>query len=354
MMLNLIALEPFKNQFFSMQKRQPIWSQEHGALLKKLRENARVDVSSLAHRNTVSKSQVIQLEDGGDSSFYNPDIKYSTGKKLLKFLGHDLLETTAAQPTSLEPAKTISSEPPIVPLDAAISLPTAEPMASEPIQPAPRPTAAPENTLKPSPAKAPSPVTSKNMTWGLLLVGMACFAFFGLLESNKSQPIAPSAQSPVTDNLATAEVKPAGEEAKLQSQEQNIQPTPAPADTAPSAANSAAVQQAQEVATAMSENAKKCLWKDAETELVPATPKKAPEYVYMVATKDMFVCVMDGNERVAALNLKNGERRSIYGPAPFKVQSTSLPQLQVFFQGTPIAIPSEDIKQIKLSAVPWK
>jgi hypothetical protein len=192
------------------------------------------------------------------------------------------------------------------------------------------------------------------MVWGLLLVGMACFAFFGLLESNKSQPIAPAAKSPVADNLATAEVKPSEEEAKLQSQEQNIQPTAAPADTAPSAANSAAVQQAQAVATAMSENAKKCLWKDAETELVPATPKKAPEYVYMVATKDMFVCVMDGNERVAALSLKNGERRSIYGPAPFKVQSASLPQLQVFFQGTRIAIPSEEIKQIKLSAAPWQ
>jgi transcriptional regulator with XRE-family HTH domain len=153
-----------------MQKQQAIWSQEHGSLLKKLRENARLDVSSLAHRNTVSKSQVIQLEDGGDSSFYNPDIKFSIGKKLLKFLGHDLLETTAAQPTSLEPAKTISPEP-IAPSETAVSLPTAEPiMALAPIQPTPRPPAAPQNTLQSSPAKAPSPVTSKNMAWGLLLV----------------------------------------------------------------------------------------------------------------------------------------------------------------------------------------
>ena len=353
MMVSVSALEPFKNQLFSMQKQQPIWSQEHGALLKKLRENARVDVASLAHRNTVSKSQVIQLEDGGDSSFYNPDIKYSTGKKLLKFLGHDFLETTAVQPTSLEPAKTIPPEP-IAPSATAVSLPMAEPTALAPIQPTPSAPAAPPNTLKPSPANAPSAVTSKNMTWGLLLVGMACFAFFGLLDSDKTQPSAPSAKSAVTDNLPAAEVKPVAEESKSQGQEQNIQPTPAPTDTATSAANSASAQKAQEVATAMSENAKKCLWKDAETELVPATPKKAPEYVYMVATKDMFVCVMDGNERVAALNLKNGERRSIYGPAPFKVQSASLPELQVFFQGTPIAIPSEDIKQIKLNPAPWK
>jgi outer membrane biosynthesis protein TonB len=183
---------------------------------------------------------------------------------------------------------------------------------------------------------------------------MAIFAVLGLTELDKPQPTAPSAKSAVADNLPAPEVKPTAEEAKLPSQEPNNQSAPAPADTASNAANSASAQKAQEVATAMSENAKKCLWKDAETELVPATPKKAPEYVYMVATKDMFVCVMDGNNRVAAVNFKNGERRSIYGTAPFKVQSASLPELQVFFQGTLIAIPTEEVKQIKLSPAPWQ
>ena len=342
-----------------MQKQQFNWSQEHGALLKKLRENARLDVSSLAHRNTVSKSQVIQLEDGGDSSFYNPDIKYSTGKKLLKFLGHDLIESTAAQPTLIEPAKAFLPEP-IEPLDAVVILPKAEPLASAPIEPTPAPSAAPaapaapQHSFESSPTVAPSAVFSKNMAWGLLLVGMAFIAFFGLTELDKSQPTAPSAKSAVAGSTPTSEVKPTAEEAKLPIQEPNNQSAPAPADTASNAANSASAQKAQEVATAMSENAKKCLWKDAETELVPATPKKAPEYVYMVATKDMFVCVMDGNNRVAAVNLKNGERRSIYGPAPFKVQSASLPELQVFFQGTLIAIPTEEVKQIKLSPAPWQ
>ena len=336
-----------------MQKLQFNWSQEHGALLKKLRENARLDVSSLAHRNTVSKSQVIQLEDGGDSSFYNPDIKYSTGKKLLKFLGHDLIESTAAQPTLIEPAKAILPEP-IEPLDAVVILPKAEPLALAPIEPTPAPPAAPQHSFEPSPAAAPPAVFSKNKAWGLLLVGMAIFAVLGLTELDKPQPSAPSAKSAVADNLPAPEVKPTAEEAKLPSQEPNNQSAPAPADTASNAANSASAQKAQEVATAMSENAKKCLWKDAETELVPATPKKAPEYVYMVATKDMFVCVMDGNNRVAAVNFKNGERRSIYGTAPFKVQSASLPELQVFFQGTLIAIPTEEVKQIKLSPAPWQ
>ena len=145
MMQIVSVFSQLKNQLFSMQKQQPIWSQEHGALLKTLRENARLDVTSLAHRNTVSKSQVVQLEDGGDSSFYSPDIKYSTGKKLLKFLGHDLLESAAVQPISLEPAKAISPDP-IEPLDSVFILPKAEPLASVPIEPTPTPTAAHTNT----------------------------------------------------------------------------------------------------------------------------------------------------------------------------------------------------------------
>jgi hypothetical protein len=31
-----------------------------------------------------------------------------------------------------------------------------------------------------------------------------------------------------------------------------------------------------------------------------------------------------------------------------------LPELQVFFQGTLIAIPTEEVKQIKLSPAPWQ
>ena len=82
-----------------------LWGPEQEALLKSLRLSAGVDLATLARRNIVSTTQVRQLENGGDSSFYSPEIKLSVGKKLLKYLGHDLQFKAA-----LETSPTTSSD----------------------------------------------------------------------------------------------------------------------------------------------------------------------------------------------------------------------------------------------------
>lgn len=67
-----------------------VWSSADGALLKKLREEAGVEVITLARQHSLSSSQVKQLEDGGDSSFYTQSIKLATGRKLLMHFGADV------------------------------------------------------------------------------------------------------------------------------------------------------------------------------------------------------------------------------------------------------------------------
>jgi len=74
----------------------PKWTAEHGTLLKSLRQNAGLDVAMLARKHIVSTTQVDQLENGGDTAFYNPDIKFATGKKLLRALGHQMPEVEVA------------------------------------------------------------------------------------------------------------------------------------------------------------------------------------------------------------------------------------------------------------------
>jgi transcriptional regulator with XRE-family HTH domain len=69
---------------------KPQWTHEHGVLLESLRKRAGMDRATLARRNMLSLLQVEQLETGGDSGFYNAEIKFSTGKKLLQFFGHTL------------------------------------------------------------------------------------------------------------------------------------------------------------------------------------------------------------------------------------------------------------------------
>ena len=67
-----------------------VWLPADGALLKKLREEARVEITALARTHSLSTAQIKQLEDGGDISFYTPAIKLATGRKLLMHFGADI------------------------------------------------------------------------------------------------------------------------------------------------------------------------------------------------------------------------------------------------------------------------
>jgi hypothetical protein len=94
-----------------------------------------------------------------------------------------------------------------------------------------------------------------------------------------------------------------------------------------------------------------CKWTDPETELQPSAPRKRGEYVHVVALENATVCIKDGDQRVASLSLASGQARSIYGPPPFRVYSPNLSLVKLYFQGEYIKLPSEDIRQIKLSPI---
>ena len=92
------------------------WAPENAALLKRLRLNAGLDISTLALKTIVSTAQVRQLEEGGDSAFYSSEIKYAIGKKVLKHLGHELLSdisTVFASPESNPNEKRSNQNPSI-------------------------------------------------------------------------------------------------------------------------------------------------------------------------------------------------------------------------------------------------
>lgn len=315
----------------------PIWTPENGALLQQLRLNAKVDIGTLAQKNIVSRSQIKQLEDGGDSSFYSPEIKYQIGKKVLASLGHRLAPAMAPQQ--------------VVP-----SAPAPQPQAVE----------QPDLAALESPAVAQSTATtpqqgdvgSNKVTMVLLLIAGLCgLAWFFLQSGTLNEPKAPSQQVLTAPNVPqTVKAPPAPEPVSVAPVAANTVNN-AEATTTPPATPAAPEAPKAEVKVAMAsatDDAKNCLWKDAEVELQAPSPKKAAEYVYIVAGKDSFVCVMDGNERVARLTMKKGEDRSVYGNPPFKVQSADLAQLKIYFQGQGLNLPSAETKQIKLTAAALK
>ena len=320
----------------------PIWTPENGALLQQLRLNAKVDIGSLAQKNIVSRSQIKQLEDGGDSSFYSPEIKYQIGKKVLASLGHKLAPVMAPQQV----------------VTAAPSAPVPQPQVIEQPDLAALKTPAMAQATATATTPQQGDVGSNKVTMGLLLIAGLCgLAWFLLQSGTVNEPKAPAQQVLTTANVPqTVTAPPAPEPASAATVAANSVNN-AEASTAPPATPAAPEAPKAEVKVAMAsatDDAKNCLWKDDEVELQAPSPKKAAEYVYIVAGKDSFVCVMDGNERVARLTMKKGEDRSVYGNPPFKVQSADLAQLKIYFQGQGLNLPSAETKQIKLTAAALK
>lgn len=340
-----------------MSQRPPVWTPENGALLQQLRINAKMDIGTLAQRNMVSRSQVLQLEEGGDSSFYSPEIKYHVGKKLIGFFGHTLVPKPRAE-VQVQTTPSLGSNPRELANNSNSAQSALNVETSQQTEVAPA-------TSIPLPAPSSSSPVLKKMGLGALVLGGMAVAVLGFFNGAASDAeLAKPVNNPVVNQAAPADPAPAISSLPAKVAESSAVETVAiPTITSASAMSndaksvtapeSAPVQTAATPAPA-SDSAKKCVWKDSEIELQASSPKKAAEYVYMVASNDLFVCVMDGNERVAGVSMKKGESRSIYGPAPFKVQSADMAQLKVFFQGQPISVPSAEVRQFKLTAAAWK
>ena len=316
---------------------QSKWTDEHGQLLKNLRQNAGVDIATLARRHILSTTQIRQLEGGGDSAFYNPDIKLSIGIKLLHSLGHDL------------PVEVATVNPAQVPVEVANKVPEALAVETEfkteiaaKLMPSSKP--APLNALAEAEATSPNneaALKPPNFAWPFLfvLIALTCIWLY-VSHSRESATAMPAAVATVETNAPAPEAAPSGAPVAPISPVSPVIPTvPEPTSIKPLA------ETAPKVALKSA-----CAWGSSETEIQPTSPRKSAEYVHMVAAQNVLVCVMDADQRVATLELQAGDARSIYGPAPFKVYSANLHLLKVYFQGQYMKLPSEDIQQIKLAA----
>jgi hypothetical protein len=265
-----------------------------------LRTSAGLDRATLARRNMLSVLQVQQLEKGGESGFYNSDIKFSTGKKLLQFLGHTLQVEVKVE-VEAEVASSVSNTP------------------SPPLKVAHEQAAAAKPTFKIS------------GLGGALMVMAILMAVFFLVQQSSNSVSKPSTEASIqaTQPEPKTETKP--EPATEAKPEPKQEPSPAPQST--EALNTS------------------CAWETTDTEIQPATARKKGEYVHVVALDNVKLCIMDGNQRVASLSLTPGQERSIYGPGPFKVYSQQLPLVKIYFQGLAIKLPSPEIRQITLKPV---
>lgn len=342
--------------------------------LKNLRLAAGLDYAQLAVMSNLSAGQLRQLEDGGDSLFYSLQIKSQSLRRVIR-----LLENPT---TSVNPSKVYAEE-------------TAPRTGGNVIEDIIRLS---ETNHKGSflSTSARQPDRS-GLIFSLIVLLAIVLAAFSWWKSSQQTTVkvftewidplpinqAQSASSTETVTPISATSTSTQEVAVVQKPEapltENIQVksvtptvTAAAKPTEPNPANTfKSVQSSKEtVATAKSTPIASLNGSDSsanEKSLVSKSDKndctsinsealnaktylatKPGNYIYLVATKPVQLCVDDGLKKRTVVNLEPGIGRSIHGAAPWTVSSNNLSTVQIYFQGSKVNLPSETATRIYL------
>jgi hypothetical protein len=309
----------------------PTWRSEDGQLLRSLREEAGIDELVFARSNTLSLAQLKELELGGNSSFYSPAIKRSTGVKLLKKLGHELV-TPELIIVANEPAEPIVNESP-----AAMATAMAQ--------------------VSPSPAKphAESPrrrLTQQALFWTLSLLSLVALAAikpWGLLDG----PATDRRSDQMAAQGTSTRIMSTNGPAQSAPDQPEPSPTAAPAKVAALAPATVEVPKA-EVKFSPPTISTACDWQHRDHSKIhtPNQPLKPGNYVYMEAQADTELCVLDSQNQKTMVQLKAGMATSVYGSAPFLVHSQDWQNLKLFFQGRRVVDALTDVQHLLLDSQP--
>jgi hypothetical protein len=268
-----------------------VWLPADGALLKKLREDAEVEITTLARQHSLSKTQVKQLEEGGDSSFYTPSIKLTTGRKLLMHFG------AIVQPLEeVEINQTKTSEPEI---KAAIDRKSIDTQQNR-------------NSLQ-------------FQIIGVLVVFIGIALSNGYLFSaeTETKPSNLTKQSEITKPIAEITEEPKSIDVNSELPKKSIIKN-------------------------TNLNVSECEWSNEAKSIAGYQPTKPGDYVHVVANTDGAICVRDATSKLQVLNLKNTQSQTVRGSPPFEIFSNNLHQFKLFYQGNLLRLPSNDVKNITL------
>jgi hypothetical protein len=310
--------------------------------LRKLREEAGIDLVALARTACLSLAQVRQLESSdSDHLFYSDAIKRQAYKRLLMILGAE--PPTVEVPQALRDAHQVA--------DAHLN--TLDQIVAMSHQPMLNRTAS--DVVRSSVNKV---IEHKQMLGALLLlaaaVALLVFQVPQKLEVLNSQVAANVA--PVSEVIQPTPMPEPAASVTVQPVSLPVASAPTVMASAPSVVASVAVLTpavTQNAASAASSASKTCAYTtDAIPQLTPLISQKEGRYVYFVSSANVEICVVDGNKQATTLQLKAGENRSVYGVSPWQLSGSNLQKVQIYFQGGRVSLPENAATRVKLVEVP--
>ncbi len=301
------------------------WLPEHAAQLQRLRRSAGLSETELAKRHLITLNQLRQLEEGGLSAFYSARIKFNIGRKLVQFLGEDLVTPSHAMPQVTSPdVEAGAVSPPPFPH------PDLRTMGQR---------IAPDEPL--------SPRRSTRWLWVTLftlLVLTATVLSLTPLEPPRIDVVPPVADSatppqPVISPMTDREETPLPAETTA-----NPAP-PSEPQIAPVLPNAGSAIPAQPVHASGSEALPSsahnmgCHWDTPALDLTPTHEDQRTNYIHVVALQAVTLCWRDAQGKSQTVQLKADEAQTLYGQPPFAVSSAHPDGFSLFFKGRRVRWP---------------
>jgi DNA-binding XRE family transcriptional regulator len=335
-----------------------------GKVFKAAREKLRLEPQDLATKACLSKKHIIELEQGGITSFYSESHKITVAKKVAKILQLDeslvlvhpdgdlaqqesLPFDTAIEDTQqsakVQETKAVKEE--------KVSAPESKPV----IEQATQQTSKQNSSVASKPVKVSleniqtggqmdsSSPKSKRSRSGLISILLLLLVAGGLYSSKNDiialfNPPAAEPQPVVVDGAAPQDPK---EEGGNSANPANPASPVAPSSATPAAANVAAVSPLPSDVG--------CPKPDANvTEQSVTEPSKPGNFVHVVVKSRQIVCVVDATGKSMMQSIEPGAGHTFGGKAPFTVLTNGLSQASVYFQGRPVRPLNEQVRTVRV------
>jgi len=373
-------------------------SRDEAAYLKSLRQTAGLDLAELAALANLSAGQIRQLEDGGESLFYSPQIKTQSLRRVIHMLESPQPsgKPVKVQPVDSPPRSSSNVIEDIIRLSEknlkgnVVSTPVRRPVNTawmfsllvlvfvgggsylswmsnrdipqsvynEWVEPLTRRADAAnppsvnvmvdnQNTTK---AVAQGTTSTTVVTSAATAPAPAAVA---AAPATLAAPAAVTSDLPATAALAKTKTVPVSESAPVAAAP--VEKTKALAVPLPESATAERKTNKLPLDSALADEKVVADCSTIKSEALTAnsvSPNKTATYVYLQASKPVQICVEDGQKHKSVVSLEAGTGRSIHGSPPWTVASHELKSVQIYFQGSKVWLPSQADKRIVLNEQP--
>ena len=372
-------------------------SRDDAAYLKSLRQTAGLDLAELAALANLSAGQIRQLEDGGESLFYSPQIKAQSLRRVIHLLESPQPsgKPIKVQPVDLPPRTSSNVIEDIIRLSEknfkgnVVSTPVRRPVNTawmisllvlvfvgggsylswmsnrdipqsvynEWVEPLTRRAdAANPSSVNVTVNNQNTPTAVAQTATSTTVVTSAATApapaAVAAAPATLAAPAAVTGDLPATAAVPKTKAAPLAESAPAVAPVEKTKTLATPLPESATAERKT-IKLPQESALTGDKFAADCSTIKSEALTANSvSPSKAGTYVYLQASKPVQICVEDGQKHRSVVSLEAGTGRSIHGSPPWTVASHELKSVQIYFQGSKVWLPSQADKRIVLNEQP--